>query len=507
MTKIIDIHSHMFNLKYLPVAGILRRYSRNIISHRIATGLEWMLLLGIDKQFQAEQDKKIASGKLEEFNTPLSEFLDADPFDYSIEDIIKFKPKDTIKAMLTMVRVSDLLVGPLKDAIDEYEMVNSDEPLEDQFRNMNNFSNLSSDDKRLFIGLRIRVLKRMLNWVVKKFKEIRDYLKWFAFMRNSEEEIYRYINKIDAPGVEYYLHLMMDVDHYFNKKGKLRYKSRFNFETEQIPKMQALTSDHKKLIAFVAFSPARDKSLETVKDAIENKGFKGVKFYPPLGYKAYSDKNPKYRSRIKQLFQYCSDQKIPVFTHCNNKGFEAHPKIKSGYNANPKFWEMALMEHPNLILCLGHAGGSEGWFSENLDSDYTNASDIQAKDISDKSSIQEKNWNKSYAALVYKLCVTYDNVYCDTSYLDDMIKSNGHFNSRLKENYRIRLLKLFQEGEGFNKKIMYGSDWHMLFQEGKNKVYLKLYKEFFLDERNGLLAYSEDYFYKNALNYLKLNEA
>jgi len=63
---------------------------------------------------------------------------------------------------------------------------------------------------------------------------------------------------------------------------------------------------------------------------------------------------------------------------------------------------------------------------------------------------------------------------------------------------------LFVAEERFTKKIIYGSDWHMLFQEGKNQRYMDDYKNLF-DEVGFTEEYRSNFFRENALNYLKLN--
>lgn len=488
--KIIDIHCHLFNLKYLPVAGIVRRYSNNKVPHIIAKGLEWLLHKNTGESFSAHLEHFIYSDKPGYYNMPLHEYLGEEKLDYEMYEIFDFQPAESVTAIENMSLVGDVLEGELSNALDEYEKLN--EP------GLEGFVNFELMDETSRIKHRAGLLRRMLNWILEKAEALKNYIKWFIFMTNSEEDIYNHIVNKDELGVDKYLHLMMDVDHFFNKNsGDLRYRSYFDFEKVQIPNFQRLNSTHSNLIGFVAFNPARKNCLEIIDDALKNKGFRGVKVYPPLGYKPYDD--DLYSKNIKELFVYCEKARVPLFTHCNNQGFEAWPKKKSGYCSNPVNWELVLEEHPDLILCLAHGGGVEGWFSPNLASDKLKASEIQAGDIKDEKEAQ-KDWNKSYASMVFKLCVKYPNVYCDAAYLDEMVNSDGSFNIEAKGHFKKRLLKLFKSESRFAKKIMYGSDWHMLFQEGKNNVYLKNYIEFFSDTEFD--NYRNDFFYNNANSYL-----
>ncbi len=493
MQKVIDMHCHMFNLKYLPVAGILIRHGKGLVTPGFAKGIEWFLLKNTRESFPHRYSQKSISKPLSISDNPVYLMLNEDKFDYDISDVPNFTLDMSIKAIEQMATVDDLSKGPLRDALDEFEQAHPNEKM-----SLKRTEFLTEEDETRF---RKGVLKRMLEWLAEKVTSIANYLKWFVFMTSSEEEIYTHITEKDEKSVERFLHLMMDVDHFFNKTtSELKYKSTFDFEKQQIDNMWQLKRNHENLIGFVAFNPARTNCMEIIIEAIESKGFTGVKFYPPMGYK--SDGDEVYAAQIDKLMMYCCDNNVPLFTHCNNKGFEALPDKNSGYCSSPVFWEKTLEKYPSLTLCLGHAGGNQGWFSNNKKSDKLKAENIQSADIKDESHFQEKDWNKSYASLVFKLCVQYDNVYCDASYLDEMMDSHGGFVNPAKDNFKKRILKLFTSEKTFSQKIMYGSDWHMLFQEGKNGVYLKAYLALF--DENELKPYADDFFYNNAVRFLNL---
>jgi len=499
--KIIDIHSHFFNLKYLPVAGIIVRYSQGKVSHRIAAGIEWLLLKNTRSGFETEANME----RMNLNRTQRKAYLlfEEEAINTEMDAVFNFSPGETAAAISQLATAADLLEeNPLSKALDEFGEEAGFEIV--ALTADRSFAN--AEEARMF-GLFDR-LKRLLEWIMEKVKALRNYLKWFLFMTNSEEDLYTYLRDRDEKPVEHFLHLMMDVDAFFNDPvGSQGYASYFDFVKEQIPNMQKLNAKYQgKITGFVAFNPARGNCMEIVKDAIENRGFKGIKFYPPLGYKAYGDEH--YKDRIEALMSYCVAKDIPLFTHCNNQGFEAHPEKTasghSGYNSNPVFWESVLKDtrFSGLRLCLAHGGGVEGWFTHNNEDDRTDPDTIMAGDISDDS-IQQENWNKSYAAMVYKLCVKHPNVYCDAAYLDEMINSNGSFREEARKNFKKRLLKLFAAQPGFGKKIIYGSDWHMLFQEAKNNVYLSNYTTFFEDTE--LIPFRDDFFYNNACRYLNFN--
>jgi Amidohydrolase len=485
--KIIDIHCHMFNLKYLPVAGIIVRYGEGKVSPRIARGIEWLLLRKTDSDFESmdEMFKKLnAPPRVEE---PIYHLLNSEKL-RDPKHIMNYTEVDLVTAMSNMVTTTDLNNTPLSEALEEFISSNGG-PQELLVQPMSQTSNTETYWLNVFGWLR-----KLLNWLVNVAEKIKNYIKWFLFMTRSEISIYKYFSNEDGQGVSQFVHHMMDVDSFFD------HSSYFDFETRQVENMQKL-NDYAagKLIGFVAFNPKQPNWKNIIDDAINNKGFKGVKFYPPIGYKA--DGDPAFAPVIEELFDHCDKKRIPLFTHCNNQGFEAQPgNAHSGYNSNPVFWEKALIKRPNLILCLAHGGGVEGWFTENRPGDIYSADQINANNISNESQAQRTNWNASYAAMVFKLCVKYPYVYTDAAYLDEMILPGGGFNETPRKNFKRRLLNIFAKAPEFANKIMYGSDWHMLFQEGTNYVYLQDYLAFFKDKEFD--PYRDRFFYDNAISYL-----
>lgn len=497
--KIIDIHSHMWNLKYLPIAGILVRHSNGIIGHKFARGLEWLLVSKTAESY-GKKDASINRYSEQIYNIPVRKYLNKKDFEFEIKSVFNFTEEQAIDAIESKTLVGDIISDTeLKEALVLFEA------MEESAGNLK--VGLSEAE---LIAQRTGILRRFLRWISKAASEIKNHLNWFVFMMHSERAIYAHISEVDEGKADKFVHHMMDVDLFFdNEERGIQYRCHFDFETEQIKNIQSLNKDFpNKLIGFVAFNPKRNNCQQIVEKAINEKGFKGVKFYPPLGYKPSGggflpqDDHTLISQRIDTLFDYCERDGIPVFAHCTSWGFQAWPKKNSGYCSSPVFWERRLQRNPKLILCLAHAGGVEGWFTENYTDDKIDPNHIIAGDIEDDSDMQKKHWNNSYASLVYKLCCKYENVYCDAAYLDEMINSDGTLEVQARKNFKERLLKVFKASPKFSERIIYGSDWHMLFREAKNEVYLSSYIEFFEDKEFDV--YRDNFFYNNAVSYLNL---
>ncbi|RYZ32275.1 MAG: hypothetical protein EOP49_37770, partial [Sphingobacteriales bacterium] len=255
----------------------------------------------------------------------------------------------------------------------------------------------------------------------------KPYAKWFKFMTQPYRDIASNLVQ-EFPAVNIFVCHDMDMEHWYElSPPKYLY-------AEQVERMSALARERDgKLLPFYGYDPVR--GIDHLREAIAEKGYVGVKFYPPSGYKPYTD---QWQATNKFLYKYCQDNRVPLFTHCNDHGMEAYPG--AGRNSDPHYWELVLNDHPDLVLCFGHAGGEKGWFTPEVSGD-----------------------GNHYVRKVYDLCTRFEHVYCDMGYFPGVYKPNG------LDILRNNLLALFERSATmpfqFDKKIMYGSDWHMIMQE------------------------------------------
>jgi predicted TIM-barrel fold metal-dependent hydrolase len=290
----------------------------------------------------------------------------------------------------------------------------------------------------------------------------------------------------------------------------------FDFRTQQIPAMQRQQSlASGRLLYFVAYNPFRDhwqkdpaagpgQALEIVKRAYTNQGAFGVKVYPPSGYKPSGNSIPfrpfsvapqphrqwraryvpngvkltgqELDARLNELYQWCSDYQVPIFTHCGRDEVQA----RKGYGklADPAGWRPVLERFPKLRLCLGHAGGGAEWYA---DGDLT-------------------SWGKT----VSELCREFENVYCEFGCQDsiaDPIK-RGAFTRQIQRQ--------IQKNEPnrpyiFSTKILYGSDWFMPMPQSSDRLNHLLAHQTAIFDAGGSELY-KNYFNRNSLSYLNSSE-
>jgi predicted TIM-barrel fold metal-dependent hydrolase len=294
-----------------------------------------------------------------------------------------------------------------------------------------------------------------------------------------------------------------------------------DFESQQLRRSEYFQNRSKSgMIYFVAYNPYRDhwpttepgNALQSVRSAVEEHGAWGVKVYPPSGYRPAgntikprpmlvltkfpgqqwdaryrglgSNANDALNERLEKLLLWCIETDIPVFVHCGTGEFEAR-KGYGLYHSDPHFWRQFLEQHPSpdgspcrLRLCLGHAGGEDFWFGGTKYSD----------------------WGKE----VYDLCREFPNVYCEITTHANLIDLNN-------EAFLVdRLAKCFEESPQrdaatgrfryrFSKKLIYGTDWYLPDAADRQDI-LRATEQAFLHPR--LRAFYQDYFFNNALRYL-----
>ncbi len=454
---IIDVHTHVFDFSYIPVTEVALRFLFDI-PEQIAKGLskliKWRTPRGTDPRFDFADD---------EDEEKSDEVL--------MEELVNSIPKN-------------ILIDP--DVINTMNFIKDNIDFPERKRGVEHFQYSFADEDD---DARLQKLRDILEgWGLVGF---------FLLMLSNEKQLFKRLKKT-YKNVDLYIHHMLDVNLHFNGTAELQ------FPDEQVNRIAELVKESDgKLLAFIPFSPFRDDSLDKIiKPGIE-RGFCGVKFYPPFGYRPIFNLDaPQARisdhlythelglsgkeldGRCLELFEYCVENDIPVITHCTAGGFQA----RNGYglNSDPYYWHWLFEEHPELSslrLLLAHSGGGAAWFT---------------KDVHNEEFLNPR-WvrGEPYGGKVYNLCVNYENVYCDAAYLDEILNPNNH------KTFIDRLESLFIAYPEFADKFIYGSDFQVLMAQKNFDAYLDNFIEVFNDPK--LKDYSPGFFGKNAIRYLNLD--
>ncbi len=252
----------------------------------------------------------------------------------------------------------------------------------------------------------------------------------------------------------------------------------------------------------------RQTALETVQDAILNRGFLGVKLYPPMGFAplgnaalppgAFPDAladTPYARDfgtlldeALLGLYRFCVTNDVPVMAHgapSNGAGAftnSAGRKMDYALRAHPEGWRKVL-EQPGLSalkLNFAHFGGS-------------------------RDTGERPEWRATIGAMMD----AYPNIYTDLSHYPEMLMDSytgtGQRCSaaaRALDPIRKEFLKS-EAGVKRARRMLYGSDWSMLSKEFYYADYLPVVAHMYRRKIYGVGQGAE----KNAQAFLSYNAA
>lgn len=303
---------------------------------------------------------------------------------------------------------------------------------------------------------------------------------------------------------ELYIPLMIDYEYWFSNSSDNAIKDQIDYIYKEV------VLRHKgKIHPFAPYDPAREiafkkglnnpdgqlekyGSLNLVKDAIENKGFIGVKLYNSLGYKPFNNstvtnerkriairnekmqylfKGEEYDEVLSELYDYCVENEVPITTHCGMYGIESYPDASFDFG-KAIYWRDVLKQkkYKNLHLNLAHFG----WFTA-----------------------EGYNGKITWVKEICKMLSDYDHLYTDVSHHSVVIKK---YLKKFKSDYK----EMCKDFPIVKERLLYGTDWHVLRRVKKYKLFKERYIGILKDGNLFSNQELEDFLGGNALNFLGL---
>lgn len=208
-------------------------------------------------------------------------------------------------------------------------------------------------------------------------------------------------------------------------------KPSLSYEQQHLELIEISKKHPNTIIPFMAINPNRHNIFEIVQNFVENKGFRGFKMYPKLGYDPFD-------FRLHEIYEYAEKNQLPIISHCSQGGVK-HEDVKEKDINNltqPVKYIPVLQKYPNLKLCLAHFGGSSAW-----------------KEYNKNPSVRKSNagFNDNWLAQILAMLLSgkYPNLYVDLSYTILDLKENIYF------------IKSFLKNPILKEKILFGSDFYM----------------------------------------------
>lgn len=501
--RIFDLHTHLFNARYLPLASVIAHAmgrDASPLARQVARLLQALTgsayaVVPVEAVFSQATDDTLEIECLEHIWRMVEyELLLGTGSLAAVEQGVLPQLEQSLEApMFDRLRASQfmdilLTLEQIDYAAEGWPGPRAPEAGEISVQQIPEMNARFSD----FLQWAERVVRKAL-WVVTRLMdpmawgEVVNYPAFFLTLLHSEEQLLQKLFASYGAGLPplQAAHYLIDMQMAYPGQEVPFYP----LQPVQEDRMQALQRAHPaRVFGFAAFDPRREDWHARALHSL-GKGFAGFKFYPAMGFKPTGNDAP-VQARIDAFFDFCIARDLPVFAHCTPVGFQT--RLRLGGYAHPRHWQ-ALLEQPRwqkLRLCLGHAGGgnlrngalhSAGWFAP-----------------SDEAWQHEDN----FARIVSELCTRYPNVYCEAGYLTELLGDDGP--ARLEANLERARAAAVAAQRPFEllDKLAYGSDWHMPEVLTRTRRYLEQWLA--IMEKPAYAGFREPFFWKNAYRYLRL---
>lgn len=488
--EILDLHTHLFNARYLPLGRIIadRMGKDESKLADLVAALLWQVTGSTSGLITEEaSSEKLASRDTESY---IDLIWRVTKFELTALAPTELPENKSLTQKDWRAKaVIESTLGTIIDALDEINYADEgiaskeliDAPLLAKQK-------MTENSLSLKFNLWEKAVKRALHAISKLCKDIEDgsnFIEFLWTMLHSEEALFK---KLENSYGKYkakmhFVHYMMDMENAYKQPAKVYY----SFLPRQLEEMAKLKrSNSEKIVGFSAFDPRRE-NWKDIADTSLASGFSGFKFYPAMGYLPFGDKQPYVQNRINDFFQYCIDRNKPIFVHCTPVGFET--KEQYGLNTHPKLWANVLQKFPELRLCFGHAGGGKA----------ERTSSSGKKEYYGWTAQTKAQWDDpdNFARIVASLCAQYKNVYCEVAYITELLEGEKWISYFLANIERAR-------GENSTYDLMhkmaYGSDWDMPSMVDNTLRYLEVFLDIF--NRPEYASYRDRFFSETAYEFL-----
>jgi len=331
----------------------------------------------------------------------------------------------------------------------------------------------------------------------------KEYKKWSETLSKQVVDVTsEMVQTFEKDGIDLYVPLMIDYEYWFKNTSDNPIHDQIDLLYKNI-----IVPYKGKIHPFVAFDPARELafrkgmdnpdgepethgSMSLVKDAIENKGFIGVKLYNAMGYRPFNNnivdekrrqialhkkkyifRGEEYDKVLSELYDYCVENGVPITTHCRMDGSESYRDASFDFG-HAILWRQVLDQdrYKNLHLNLAHFG----WNKK-----------------------QMHKGNRSWVKEICEMLTQYDNLYTDVAQHEVVIDKNM---PKFKTAYK----ELIAEFDVLKERLLFGIDWHVIKRvknfENFKSCYIEVLKS------NNLFSDREidDFLGSNALKFLGL---
>ncbi|MHC5037887.1 MAG: amidohydrolase family protein [Planctomycetota bacterium] len=302
--------------------------------------------------------------------------------------------------------------------------------------------------------------------------------------------------------IDLHVPLLLDYEYWFENTPDRLMKDQIDHLATRI-----VLPHEGRIHPFVAFDPARELAfrkgltnpdghpeehgaLNLVKEAVEKKGFIGVKLYNAMGYRPFNNRAvereregiPMHKSKyrftgeeydevLSDCYRYCVENEVPITAHCFMDGMESY-KDASWDFGQAVFWREVLDQEAfrDLRLNLAHFGWNKA---------------------------QRYDGNRCWVTDICEMFADYPHLYADVGHHRVIVEEKKVL---FQEDYKAMCARYPLVKE----RLLFGIDWHIVKRVRNYPDFLRCY----LDVLQGDALFSEeeiaDFLGGNALRFLGL---
>lgn len=453
---VVDVHAHFFNGKDVPVAGfldqvVLRDPHQPVGDQNLRSALI-RLLTDILLQSTPSAAEELAS-----LRSPLPQIARAGPAD---------APDQQAVANALANFESDQLIAPTGPAANGARVRGNSQLLEalTNETGVDFLATATVTDMTPVQKMAAAIYQKDARGRYLRRGPVVQTIRWAGLLTRPRQEIMREYRSlyVGAGRVAIVAPYLVDFELWFPRGAEV------SGVTDQVEVMAEIArrSADPLILNFVGFCPIRATLLArqgidplgVVRHAIDQRGFAGVKLYPPLGFlpagnpvaasfgaqKGRRATGSEINDALELLYDWCSLNEVPIAAHAANSN---GANECSGWNASPRNWAAVLNDHAELHVSLAHFGG----FREEINK--TNCPRTG-----------EPNWENLLAALAQH----HQRLYADLGYWTETYRDSPAGYERVQKDIKA----LLAAAPVLKERLMFGTDWAMLGRDPKHPEYL-----------------------------------
>jgi predicted TIM-barrel fold metal-dependent hydrolase len=165
---------------------------------------------------------------------------------------------------------------------------------------------------------------------------------------------------------------------------------------------------------------------------------------------------------LAELYTFCLQEQVPITAHCVYDGIEAYPGASFDFG-HPAYWQAALDEFDGLHVNLAHFGWSrpEEYQTEMRRSIIREARHRVQKSVMQRSfralaAPTGEEEKKPWVRVICEMLAEYDDLYTDVAHHAVTVATNIE---KYKTSYRM----MCRDFPGvLSKRLLFGIDWHVI---------------------------------------------